>query len=237
MRLYRPSSLANLRHCGDGIEGGFFIEGGTLHVKAPDAAPLTGRTLRAAVLAHGVYLEGLSYIEVRDLEIGFYDELAVRFRNSHHCALRDTILHDSRQFVYVDRKDSTGNLIEGNRIFGSGVLGWPWDICHHGHDCSSNGISVSAAGEGNIVRSNYVTGTFNGIYLGGWVTDYPETWALENDVYDNLLEYIKDVATFTSSATWCPPRATCSSIPRPAPCPVPKCSTTTTPTPPTRLAS
>jgi hypothetical protein len=55
-------------------------------------------------------------------------------------------------------------------------------------------VYVSAAGEGNVVRSNYMMGLFNGIYLGGWVTDYPETWALENDVYDNLIEYVKDDA-------------------------------------------
>lgn len=194
VRLYRHSSLGNLRSRGDGIEGGYFLEGGTLYVRAPDGGPLAGRTLRAAVLPYGIYLDGLSYLEFRDLEVGFYDEMAVRFRDSHHCALRDSIIHDSRQMVYVDREGSTDNLLEGNRIFGSGVLDWPWDICHHGHDCSSNGISVRAAGEGNVVRSNYVTGVFNGIYLGGWVTDYPETWALENDVYDNLIEYVKDDA-------------------------------------------
>lgn len=194
VRLYRHSSLANLRGRGDGIEGGFYIESGTLYVKSPEGGPLAGRTLRAAVLAYGVLLDGLSHLEVRDVEIGFYEEAAARFRNSHHCALRDSILHDSRQFVRVDGEASTDNLIEGNRIFGSGVLDWPWDICHHDHDCSSNGISVSAAGEGNVVRSNYVMGVFNGIYLGGWVTDYPETWALENDVYDNLIEYVKDDA-------------------------------------------
>jgi len=120
--------------------------------------------------------------------------MGVRFRNSHHCALRDSVIHDSRQMIRVDQERSTDNLIEGNRIFGSGVLEWPWDICHHDHDCSSNGISVSAAGEGNVVRSNYMMGLFNGIYLGGWVEDYPETWALENDVYDNVIEYVKDDA-------------------------------------------
>ncbi len=194
VRLYRHSSLANLRSGGDGITGGFFIEGGMLYVKPPDGAPVPGRKLRAAVLAYGVDLDGVSFIEVRDLEIGFYEEATVRFRNAHHCALRDSILHDSRQFVRVDGEASTDNLIEGNRIFGSGVLDWPWDTCHHGHDCSSNGIALRGAGEGNVVRSNYVTGSYNGIYLGGWVTDYPEAWALENDVYDNLIEYVKDDA-------------------------------------------
>jgi len=194
VRLYRHSSLENLRSRGDGIEGGFFIQSGVLYVKPPDGAPLAGRTLRAALLAYGVYLEGLSYIEVRGLDVGYYDEMGVRLRNSHHCAVRDSIIHDSRQMIRVDQERSTDNLIEGNRIFGSGVLEWPWDICHHDHDCSSNGVSVSAAGEGNVVRGNYMTGLFNGIYLGGWVTDYPETWAAENDVYDNLIEYVKDDA-------------------------------------------
>lgn len=194
VRLYRHSSLDNLRHRGDGIEGGFFIQSGVLYVKPPDGAPLAGRTLRAAVLAYGVYLEGLRYVEVRNLEVQYYDEMGVRLRNSHHCAVRDNIIRDSRQMIYVDREGSTDNLIEGNRIFGSGVLDWPWDICHHGHDCSSNGISLSGAGEGNVVRGNYMAGLFNGIYIGGWVTDYPEAWALENDVYDNLIEYVKDDA-------------------------------------------
>ncbi len=194
VRLYRHSSLDSLRNRGDGIEGGFLVEAGTLYVKAPDGQPLAGRLLRAGLLDYGFYLDGRAYIEIRNFDIGYYDTMDVRFRDSHHCALRDSRLHDSRQMVYVDRLLATDNLIEGNRIWGTAVPDWPWAICHHDHDCSSNGVYVTAAGEGNVVRRNHVSGTYNGIYLGGWVEDYPEEWALENDVYENLLEYIKDDA-------------------------------------------
>ncbi|MEK7408639.1 MAG: right-handed parallel beta-helix repeat-containing protein [Acidobacteriota bacterium] len=194
VRLYRHSSAENLRSRGDGIEGGFFVEQGTLYVKAPDGQALAGRTLRAAALGYGFYLDGRAYIEIRNVEIHHYDTMGVRFRDTHHAALRDSVVHDSRQMVYVDRVLSTDNLIEGNRLWGSGVPDWPWAICHHDHDCSSNGVYVSAAGEGNVVRRNQVSGLFNGIYVGGWVPDYPEEWALENDVYENLIELIKDDA-------------------------------------------
>jgi hypothetical protein len=100
------------------------------------------RNPRYLALAYGVLLDGLSYIEVRNLEVDHYEEMGVRFRNSHHSALRDSVIHDSRQMVYVDRERSTDNLTEGNRIFGSGVLEWPWDICHHDHDCSSRSTTA-----------------------------------------------------------------------------------------------
>lgn len=194
VRLYRHSSLDNLRNGGDGIDGGFFTGAGVLYVRAPAGGPLDGRKLRAAVLGYGFYLDNRSYIEIRGVEIAYYNDMGVRFRDSHHCALRDSTVHDSRQMVYVDRILSTDNLIEGNHLWGSGVPGWPWAICHHDHDCSSNGVYITAAGEGNVVRRNHVTGLFNGIYLGGWVEDYPEEWALENEVSGNLLEEIKDDA-------------------------------------------
>lgn len=194
VRLYRHSSLDNLRNKGDGIEGGFFVSSGTLYVKTPDGKPLSGRLLRAAVLNYGFYVDSKAYIEIRGFKMHHYTEMGVRFRSSHHCALRDSEVHDSRQMVYVDGAGARDNLIEGNRLWGSGVWDWPWEICHHDHDCSSNGVSVSAAGEGNVVRGNYIRGTYNGIYVGGWVTDYPEEWALENDVYRNAIEWVKDDA-------------------------------------------
>ncbi len=194
VRLYRHSSLENLRTGGDGIEGGFFVQNGVLYVKAPGGGPIEGRLLRVGRRAYGFYLENLAYIEIRGVEIAYYDEMCVRFRSTHHAILRDCAVHHSRQMVYVDREASADNLIEGNRIWGTGVTGWPWEICHHDHDCSSNGVYLLRAGEGNVVRRNQISGTYNGIYVGGWVQDYPEEWALENDVYDNLLEVIKDDA-------------------------------------------
>ena len=194
VRLYRHSSLANLRDGGDGIEGGFFVERGTLYVKAPGGGPLQGRLLRTGRRGYGFYLENLAYIEIRGLEIGYYDEMGVRLRGTHHAIVRECFVHHSRQMIYVEREASTDNLIEGNRIWGTGVPDWPWEICHHGHDCSSNGVYITRAGEGNVVRRNQISGTYNGIYNGGWVEDYPEEWALENDIYDNLLEVIKDDA-------------------------------------------
>lgn len=192
VRLYQHTSLDSLRAGGDGIAGGFFVSGGRLYVKAPDGAPLTGRDLRAAAYDYGFYINGKSHLLIHNLEIRYFNSFNVRVRNSHHIAVRSCAIHHSRQMVRIDGITSTDNLVENCTIYGTGVTGWPWGICHHDHDCSSDGISVSNAGEGNVVRGNRCKGLYNGIYLGQWTTAYPDENALENDVYDNVLEQIVD---------------------------------------------
>lgn len=192
IRLYQHSSLANLSSDGDGITGGYFIDGGTLYVKAPDGLELNGRILRVSIEDYGFYFNEKSHIVIDNLTIRYFDSYNVRIRNSHNIAIRSCTIHHSRQMVRVDGITSTDNLIEKCTVYGTGVTGWPWMICHHGHDCSSNAISISNAGEGNVIRGNHCKRIFNGIYLGQWTENYPDENALENDVYDNFLEEISD---------------------------------------------
>jgi hypothetical protein len=192
VRLYQHSSLSNLVNDGDSITGGYYIENGRLYVRPPDGGGVAGRSLRVSVHAYGFYIDGRSCIVIDNLDVGYYDNRNIRIRNSHHITVRSCAIHHSRNMVSIDGITSTDNLVENCTIRGTGVTAWPWEICHHDHDCSSNAISVSNAGEGNVIRRNSCRGVFNGIYLGQWTTDYPDENALENDVYDNHLEEIVD---------------------------------------------
>jgi hypothetical protein len=192
VRLYNHGNLDSLRSNGDGIAGGFCVQGGTLYVKAPDGNPLINRELRMAICDYGYYIDGKGYIIIENLDIGYYNAMCVRIRDSHHCTVSRCTIHQSREMVSIDRLLSTDNLVEYCSIWGTGVTAWPWDICHDSHDCGSNCIAVSNAGEGNVVRHNTCRGTYNGIYLGQWTTSYPEENALENDVYGNTLSEIVD---------------------------------------------
>ena len=192
VRLYQHANPDELRQDGDGIVGGYAIQDGFLYVKAPDGGTLNDRTLRVAVHEYGFYLNQRNFIVLENLDIGYFDRADLRVRASHHVAIRRCRIHHSRSMVLVDGRESTDNLIEDCTIWGTGVDAWPWEICHHDHDCSSNAISLRDAGVGNVVRRNLCRGVFNGIYLGQWTTDYPEENALENDVYENRLEKIVD---------------------------------------------
>ena len=194
VRLYKHSSVNNLQNDGDGITGGFFISGGKIYVKAPDAGPLTNRVLRVGKITYGFYLNGKHHIAIRNFEVCYFDGENIRLRDSHHCAVQKCKVHHARQMIAIDRILATDNLVEECQIWGTGVPDWPWEICHHDHDCSSNGVRVSNAGEGNVVRRNHVSGVYNGIYVGQWTTNYPEENALENDVYENVIEVVKDDA-------------------------------------------
>jgi len=192
VRLYQHANLGNLRTNGDGIAGGYAIESSFLYVKPPDGEPLTNRQLRVAVHEYGFYFNQRRYIALENLDIGYYDAADIRLRNSDHIAIRSCRIHHSRSMVVVNGRASTDNLVEDCAIWGTGVAAWPWEICHHDHDCSSNAVNFRDAGEGNVIRRNYCRGVFNGIYLGQWTTDYPDENALENDVYENRLEEIVD---------------------------------------------
>lgn len=194
IRLYRQSSVANLRNRGDGIDGGFTVQDGVLYVKAPDGRAITGLELKLAELSSGFLLEGRSYIAIDGFDIGWYDARAIDVRDSDHNVVKRSNVHDAPDMILVRGAGSTDNLVENNRVYGTGAPDWPWEICHHDHDCGSNAISVSGAGIANVVRRNDISGTYNGIYVGGWVQDYPEEWALENDVYENKISLIKDDA-------------------------------------------
>ncbi len=192
IRLYKHSSLANLKSNGDGITGGFFIDSGKMYVKSPDGKTLTDKILKVSIYDYGFLINEKSHIVVSNIEIRYFNSYNVRIRNSQNIVIRSCLIHHSRQMIRVDGITSTDNLIEKCIIYGTGVTGWPWQICHHGHDCSSNAISISNAGEGNVIRGNYCKRIFNGIYLGQWTENYPDENALENDVYDNVLEEIAD---------------------------------------------
>ncbi len=192
IRLYQHAGLDSLRADADGITGGYCIAGGVLYVKPPDGSPIAGRTLRLAVEDYGFCFDNRSFIAVRGFDITHFDRNCVRVRNSHHVSISDCRISQSRTMVSVDGITSTDNLVENCVIWGTGVTAWPWAICHHDHDCSSNGVTVSNAGEGNVVRNNHCRGLFNGIYVGQWTTAYPDENALENDVYGNVLEEIVD---------------------------------------------
>jgi hypothetical protein len=192
VRLFQHANLDSLRADGAGITGGYTIQGGVLYVKAPDGRPLTERVLRVAAQDYGVALNLGAYIALQNLEIRHFDGANISLRNSHHISVQHCRVHHSRQMILVRGRQATDNLIEDTTIWGTAVDGWPWEICHHDHDCSSNAINLRDAGEGNVIRRNRIRGVFNGIYLGQWTTDYPEENALENDVYDNVLEDIVD---------------------------------------------
>lgn len=192
IRLYQHANLEDLKGDGDGITGGYAIESGFLYVKPPDGEPLAGRKLRTSTHEYGFYFNQRRYIALENLDIGYYDAADIRLRNADHIAIRSCRIHHSRSMVVVNGRSSTDNLVEDCVIWGTGVAAWPWEICHHDHDCSSNAISFWDAGEGNVIRRNYCRGVFNGIYLGQWTTDYPDENALENDVYENRLEKIVD---------------------------------------------
>jgi hypothetical protein len=192
IRLFAQANIDSLRLNGAGVSGGFCVANGRLYVKAPDGGSLAGRTVRMSANDYGFFLDGLHHIIIENLNIGYYNTADVRLRNAHHNTISRCRIYQSRDMVSIDHLGATDNLVQYCNLWGTGVPGWPWVTCHHDHDCSSNAIKIEVAGEGNVARYDTCRGVFNGIYLGDWDLNYPEAYALENDIYGNVLENIVD---------------------------------------------
>jgi parallel beta-helix repeat protein len=202
-RLFRYSSLAALGALAAGPPGGFFFDGTTLFVKFTDGSSPAAHTMQVARHEVGFLLDGRAYVRVEGLEIRHYGITnygkGVYLRYSSDCAVRSCRIHEV-EAAGVWIKGGDRNLVEDNEVWDTSIFGWDWNETK-GSSAENDGVVfTNEIGVGNVVRRNYVHGTFNGIGPCGSLPP-PAGFANETDVYDNFLAQHTDDALEPEG--WC----------------------------------
>jgi DNA-binding winged helix-turn-helix (wHTH) protein len=193
-RLFRYTSLEDLRTSRAGSPGGFFAAGTTLYVKFSDGRPPSVHVVHAARLDQAFVLEGVEFVGIDNLEIRHYGGAApgvgVFLRNCLECVVRRTRIHEvQRAGIWVEGGER--GRLEDNEIWDTSIAEWPW----HQSNLSSadnHGIFFDRVGpRGFLIRRNHVWGLFDGIAPCG---SLPPTGGVttETDLYDNLIDDVLD---------------------------------------------
>jgi hypothetical protein len=98
--------------------------------------------------------------------------------------------------IYI-RSASSDNLIEHNLVSDGRVGSWPWEATKS-HIEEITGIS-NRGGRGNVIRSNSITGTFDGLDANAGAGD--EDIAADADYYDNVVSDCGDDAIETDTVS------------------------------------
>lgn len=198
-RLFRYSSLTELRALAAGAPGGFVFDGTTVWLKFADGSRPAQRQIHVARLNEGFTLAGLSHVRIENLEIRHYGADAygkgIYLRYSSDCSVAGNRIHEIGS-AGVWLKGGDRNLLERNEISDSSIANWPWSLSK-GSSAENNAIVFTDdTGRGNVIRRNAIHGTFNGIGSCGSAPP-PDGFSNETDIYENTFRDHADDATET----------------------------------------
>ena len=198
-RLFRYSSLADLRALAAGTPGGFFFDGTTLWLKFSDGSRPAQRQIDVARLNEGFNLAGLAHVRVENLEIRHYGAdvygKGVYLRYSSDCTVAGNRIHDvGAAGVWI--KGGDRNLVERNDIGDTSIANWPWGLVK-GSSAENDAVAFTDdVGRGNVIRRNAFHGTFDGMASCGSAPP-PSGFSNETDIYENTFRDHADDATET----------------------------------------
>lgn len=198
-RLYRYSSLAELRALAAGAPGGFVFDGTTVSLKFSDGSAPAQRQIQVARLNEGFVLSGRAHVRIENLEIRHYgaDQYGkgVYLRYSSDCTVSGSRIHDiGMAGVWI--KGGERNLIEHNEISDRSIAQWPWSLSKGSSAENDAILFTDDVGRGNVIRRNTIHGTFNGIGSCGG-SPPPSGFSNETDIYENAFYDHADDATET----------------------------------------
>jgi parallel beta-helix repeat protein len=192
-RLYRQATLTDLRNNANGISQGWVVESGRLYVKLEDGSSPTGHVMHVARYDNGIYLDA-AYWRISGLEVRYYGTTSaaagIYLRGSSNCVISDNHVHTiGGKGIYM-RALAANNVIERNLVRDPRIGGWPWTATK-AHEEEQQGIS-NRGGRGNVIRSNTITGTFDGVDVAGGELD--ENVGADTDIHENLVTNTADDA-------------------------------------------
>lgn len=197
LRMYHYTSMSGLEAgLGDDdvpMDEGFFVENGTLYVRATSNP--SSSTWSIPDLSTAFALDGAEWIWIEGFTIRYFGEgdypKGIDIRDSNDVVVRKNIIHDIKSPVWI-RRSSARSRIEENEIYQTSVHLWPWDSVK-GTDHENSAITASGT-EGAIVRGNHIHEIFNGVYTGSFDDDVNPEISFDTDVYDNTFLNIADDA-------------------------------------------
>jgi hypothetical protein len=190
-RLYRQSSLANLRANANGVSQGWATEGGRLYVKLENSTSPAGHQMHVARYDYAIYMD-MSYWRMSGFEIRYYGTTTgasgVYLRGGTRCQVANNFIHTIGGKSVHFRQGASENLIENNRIEDFRIYSWPW-AATKAHEEEQPAIGVRG-GRGNVIRNNTIRGNNDGIDIAGGESD--ENVGADTDVYNNVISKIND---------------------------------------------
>lgn len=190
-RLYRHTSLANLRSGANGVTQGWATEGGRLYVRLEDATSPAGHQMHVARYDYAMYLD-MAHWRVTGFEIRYYGTTTaasgIYLRGATRCHIANNFIHTIGGKSIHFRQGASENLVENNRIEDFRIHSWPW-AATKAHEEEQPAIGVRG-GRGNVIRLNVIRGNNDGIDIAGGETD--ENVGADTDVYGNNITKIND---------------------------------------------
>ncbi len=199
-RLYHQASLAALQTNGAGVAQGWVIENGRLYVKLEDGSSPASHTMHVGRYNVGVSIDQ-SYWHVSGFEVRYFGTgsggFGIYLRAANGCIVSDNKVHSIGGKLISLRAGSADCVIERNTVYDGRIGTWPWAAVK-AHEEEDTGIS-NRGGRGNVIRSNTITGNFNGIDCADGDTD--ENVAADCDIHDNVINGVGDDALETDNVS------------------------------------
>jgi hypothetical protein len=190
-RLYRQSSLANLKAGANGVPQGWVIEGGRLYVRLENGTSPAGHAMHVARHDYAMFMD-MGYWRMSGFEVRYYGTTTaasgVYLRGATRCQVSNNFIHTIGGKSVHFRQGASENLIENNRIEDFRIYSWSW-AATKAHEEEQPAIGVRG-GRGNVIRYNVIRGNNDGIDIAGGETD--ENVGADTDVYGNLISKIND---------------------------------------------
>jgi len=192
-RLYHQATLADLQAGTGGVPQGWTITGGRLYVRLEDGSAPNGHVMHVARLDQGVVLDMASW-RVSGFEVRYYGlttaAAGIYLAGATGCEVSGNHVHTiGGKNIYL-RLGAADNLIQNNLARDPRIGTWPWAACK-AHEEEQQGVS-NRGGRGNVIRSNTIRGTFDGIDASGSDTD--ENLGADMDIDDNTVSGVCDDA-------------------------------------------
>jgi hypothetical protein len=189
-RLYRQASLSALQTDGNGVAQGWTLESGRLWVKLEDRSSPAGHVMHVARYENALFLEA-GFWRVSGFDVRYYGVStggAIYLRAASGCIISDNRVYVIGGKGILMRALAADNRIERNVVYEPRVSTWPWSATKS-HEEEIAGIS-NRGGRGNVIRSNTVTGWFDGMDVSDGDTD--ENIGADADFYDNVVSNVGD---------------------------------------------
>ena len=190
-RLYRFADEAEVAALAPDVLGGYFSDGSVLFVNT--GADPNGQTVEAARFEDGFTLDGISDVAVEGLAFRNFGEgdygKGIYLRYASRIVVRGCDFRQLHEGVWI--KGGSEILVEDSTFHEPTISDWPWDAVK-AHEGETSAISVTDdVGRGIVIRSNTVSGFFNGMgNCGDAMTDATS----ESDVYENTVSDVNDDA-------------------------------------------
>ncbi len=195
VRLWRYESLADLQNLSEGMDGGFFFQGGRVYVRlSGDAAP-QGKEIQVSTLGRAFWLEATPYLVIRGLTIRCYGSeqysqgIMVR-DGSHGVWIAENSFENVMPGIWVKNEVDDLTVID-NEFSDRGLGEFPWAAvkAQGGMESGAIGVDNQYQGQGIVFYRNRVHDSFDGLGICG-----DQVMARPNnaDVMGNTLYHLGD---------------------------------------------